>query len=131
MNRPVRTILNNLLMTAYFSKKFMLDEEEFGPFEKFFYHNFPKFAGKFSEWHLLEEPDAQTIKFSKINKQYNELSRSYNGEDANRLFDFNHEVDLLEEEHMKKDIMTLQTFTEKDRSNKKRKVPETRKEEDF
>jgi len=102
----IRMAYNRLIMTAFFTKKRMCSEEHFKIFEAFFAHNFPSFMGKYTEWDLLEAPDDSEFSMKVVNTKYKQLNKRYIEGDQRDLIDFNYEVDMLEAENHRRDVLT-------------------------
>lgn len=90
-------------MTAYVTKKSNASEEAAKCCEAFFIHNYAGFLSRFRDWQLMEEYDEKKITVREINKKFGALSKYFSDSNNKELIDYNYEVDMLDEEHRKKD----------------------------
>jgi hypothetical protein len=98
-----KSIMNRLLMTAYVSKKNIAAEDTSRCCEAFFRHNYSGFLNKFSDWSLMEDFDDKKVTVQAVNKKFVAFNKYYTDANNKELVDYNYEVDMLDEEHRKKD----------------------------
>ena len=98
-----KAIMNRLLMTGYITKRNSSSEESQRCCEAFFRHNYGGFLSRFRDWQLLEDYDDKKITMHEVNKKFVALNKFYTDANNKELVDYNYEVDMLDEEHRKKE----------------------------
>lgn len=98
-----KAVMNRLLMTAYITKRNNSSEETVNCCEAFFRHNYNGFLSRFRDWQLFEDYDDKKVTIKELNKKFAALHKYYSDENNKELVDYNYEVDMLDEEHRKKD----------------------------
>lgn len=99
-------------MTAILIKHTMVSEEEFSILEVFLSHNYGDLMKAFYEWHKEKKDVMETITSPVVNIIYKKYFGSCYEVSTDKMIDYNYVVDCLEDEHIKRDVVTTRTVAE-------------------